>query len=1322
MLAGRRTVEGLSDGVGVEASFSYPDAIWGDGTYLYVAQNSPTIRRISISTGTVTTIGERVADFPFYYRYVFRGGLFGVGSHLYIAESWLASIRRLDLSTGELAFVAGAEQRGVVLGRRPEAAGFADGVGPRARFDNPRGLWSDGRNLYIADAGNGAIRRAQGVAKAPVLSRISPDHADRGTSISVHLHGANFVPDATALSIGGSGIVVDDIHVLDSSNLTATLRISPSAEMGRRDVAIVTPFGTSYVQAFTVHLPTLTSSSITSGHAGLAYRITLTGTGFIEGGTTVSIGGIAPISDVSVESSTRLSATVRIPARARPDVYRLYVTTAVGQSNHLDFTVLPAVPGEPTQMEVDFFVGGRYQRGSADGVLRSSRFNEPSGVWGNDAALYVTDTGNHTIRKIERATGAVSTFAGSAEVSGFVDGPREAARFLRPDGVWGDGRHLYVADTGNDAIRRIDLASGAVTTLAGAGSGLRSPAGLWGVSGVLYVSDSGNGAIRSIDLQTGSVATLAAGLASPAGLWGDSAALYVADSVDHTIRAVDYATGTVATLAGRSDRAGSEDGTGGAARFNAPRGVWGDASSLFVADTGNHAIRRIDRDSGVVDMLAGLPLQTGFPEEGTGPGARIVSPSGIWATAGEFYIVESGGHAVRTARQSRLAPLLRSVAPALHASGTTTTLTLSGENFFGEIEVFIGSHNVTVTDVTVVDEGTIRATVRIDADSTGQYALSVQTPYGYTYNRTIAVDPPTLTGLSPPTAPQGFTTEFTLTGTNLDRGVGVEIEGEGVRLTASPETRDPTTIKISLEIDVNAALGPRTIRLHTRGGTTEALSFTIVPPPPPKLSGLTPDRAVQGTSLQVRLHGEHFIAGATEIVVDGAGVRSDYVSVVDHNNAEVTFIIDPIAAPGIRNVRVATPGGRSDPRTLQVEAPSPAAMSVSPTTLSPGGARNVTITGSGFAEGSVSVSVDGSGVTVTHVYVMNDSALVVTLAVDPGADPGPRTLHVTTPGNGTRSLTLRIAVPTIGDGTELRVSTLSTRSPIHPTAIWGDGTNLYIAEHGKVVKRIVLETGEVIPLAGDPSVYASRDGVGSAAQLRINAIWGDGVHLYLTEHGAIRKLDLATHEVTTIAGSPSVRGSADGAGSAATFGSARGIWGDGADLYVTDFGASSVRKIELATGTVTTVATLPSLPFARRSAPSAIWGDGTRLYVADPGHLRIQEIVIATGAVTPIAGTSITHTVDGTGIEASFTYPHHLWGDGQNLFISDVSTVRKLRIADRVVTTVAGRPQTTCCADGVGAAARLWAGPMWSDGFRLYWADQGRIRYAVPAGAGAASD
>ena len=361
---------------------------------------------------------------------------------------------------------------------------------------------------------------------------------------------------------------------------------------------------------------------------------------------------------------------------------------------------------------------------------------------------------------------------------------------------------------------------------------------------------------------------------------------------------------------------------------------------------------------------------------------------------------------------------------------------------------------------------------------------------------------------------------------------------------------------------------------------------------------------------------------------------------MDHNNADVTFIIDPTAAPGVRNVRVATPGGQSDPQTFLVEPPAPAAMSVNPTTLTPGGPRNVTITGSGFAGGSVSVSVDGSGVIVTNVYVVNDSTLVATLALDPTTAPGSRAIHVTTPANGTRSLTLTIAVPTIGEGTQLRVSTLSTRSPIHPSAIWGDGTNLYIAEHHHLVKKVVLATGEVIPLAGGPSAYGSRDGIGSAAQLSINAIWGDGIHLYLTENGAIRRLELATNEVTTIAGSASIRGSADGVGSEATFGSPRGIWGDGANLYVTDFDASSVRKIELATGLVTTVATLPRLPVSMRpSRPSGIWGDGTRLYVADPGHLRIHEIVIATGAVTTIAGTGIPQTEDGVGTDASFTYP-----------------------------------------------------------------------------------
>ena len=66
--AGSNYVEGVRDGVGVEAFFSYPDAIWGDGTHLYVTQNTVTIRRISLSTGEVTTIGEGQGGLPFDFR------------------------------------------------------------------------------------------------------------------------------------------------------------------------------------------------------------------------------------------------------------------------------------------------------------------------------------------------------------------------------------------------------------------------------------------------------------------------------------------------------------------------------------------------------------------------------------------------------------------------------------------------------------------------------------------------------------------------------------------------------------------------------------------------------------------------------------------------------------------------------------------------------------------------------------------------------------------------------------------------------------------------------------------------------------------------------------------------------------------------------------------------------------------------------------------------------------------------------------------------------------------------------------------------------
>src|SRR2546423_186039 len=212
--------------------------------------------------------------------------------------------------------------------------------------------------------------------------------------------------------------------------------------------------------------------------------------------------------------------------------------------------------------------------GSTDGTGSAARFNSPAGVAVDSAGnTYVADTANSTIRKITPA-GVVTTFAGLAGSTG------SAARFNFPSGVAVDRAgtgNIYVGDTNNFTIRQITPA-GVVTTLAG------SPGVRGGANG------------------TGSAATFYL----PLGMAVDSAGnIYVADADVCTIRKIAPG-GVVSTFAGSFSKAGSQNGTGSAARFNLPTDVAVDSSNnVYVADTNNCTIRKIT-PAAAGTTLAGL--------------------------------------------------------------------------------------------------------------------------------------------------------------------------------------------------------------------------------------------------------------------------------------------------------------------------------------------------------------------------------------------------------------------------------------------------------------------------------------------------------------------------------------------------------------------------------------------------------------------------------------------------------------------------------------------------------------------------------------------
>jgi hypothetical protein len=167
-------------------------------------------------------------------------------------------------------------------------------------------------------------------------------------------------------------------------------------------------------------------------------------------------------------------------------------------------------------------------------------------------------------------SGATSTLAGTAGNSGSADGTGTSARFNDPNGVTTDGKNLYVADSGNHTIRKVVIATGEVTTLAGTA-----------------------GSSGSTD-NTGTLARFN----DPHGITTDGTDLYVADSGNHTIRRVVAkvvtAIGDTTTLAGIAGSSGSADGTGATARFFLPSGITTDGKRLLVIDTGNNTVRAIE--------------------------------------------------------------------------------------------------------------------------------------------------------------------------------------------------------------------------------------------------------------------------------------------------------------------------------------------------------------------------------------------------------------------------------------------------------------------------------------------------------------------------------------------------------------------------------------------------------------------------------------------------------------------------------------------------------------------------------------------------------
>jgi DNA-binding beta-propeller fold protein YncE len=317
------------------------------------------------------------------------------------------------------------------------------------------------------------------------------------------------------------------------------------------------------------------------------------------------------------------------------------------------------------------------------GAAAKALLNGPFDVCFDRAGnLYFSDTFNNRIRRVD-TRGIITTVAGNGDKGYSGDGGKATGAALNePYGVVVDrAGNLYIADRLNRRVRRIDAATGIITTLAGtdeatyggdggpaAAASLAEPNGLaFGPGeGLLYITDVADNRVRVIDLAAGTIATFAGtgaaehsgdgGPAGKAGTFGARAVkiggdgtVYILERQGSSLRAVDPRTGIIATIAGTTARGyGGDGGPALAAVFDAPKEMAIDRDgSLLIVDTENHAIRRIDHRTGIVTNLAGGrqgPGGDGGAAELAGldrPHGAVVGPDGA------VYIGDTNNHRIR---------------------------------------------------------------------------------------------------------------------------------------------------------------------------------------------------------------------------------------------------------------------------------------------------------------------------------------------------------------------------------------------------------------------------------------------------------------------------------------------------------------------------------------------------------------------------------------------------------------------------------------------------------------------------------------------------
>ena len=650
-LAGSSSASFSGDGsAATSATLNQPYGLALDSSLnVYIADTyNHRIRKITASTGIITTIaGSSSSGYSGDNGQATSATLNTPGGvaldsegNVYIADAYNNVIRKVTVSTGVITAVAGTGTT---------SYSGDGGAATSALLYFPSGLAIDTSDkIYIADYSNYVIRKVSSGVITTVAGQNSVGDGASSSSAIIRNPAGLHVDSSNNLYIADTyGCRVRQVSPTTGiiSTIAGTGYCGTSADLIAATSAMLSwAYGIATDSNNNVYIGQYDDYKLRKVSSGIIATIAGTGTSGFSGddgqGTSAKINSVL---SVAVDSSNNVYFTDTVNNRIRRiDASTKVITTVAGSSTSTGYT-------------------------GDGGAATSATLYYPQGL-GFDATgtyMYISDTYNHVIRCVTLSTNIITTIAGTGSTGYSGDGgPATDAKLFYVGGVTVDSSNdIIIADSANNRVRKIDSTTGIITTIAGNGVTGYSSDNVAGTttslfypqdvavdsSGNIYVAEVYNYRIRKlvyhetstsslmIDTVAGTgsgdgAAATSAMLNSPHGLKVDSSGnLYICDYNNGRIRKVTTA-GIISTVAG-TGYAGNTGNTGQAtsATLNGPWGIGLDSSNnMYIADLGNHVIRKVTVSTGIITVVAGKGSSVGTVSDNiAATSSKLYFPSDI---------------------------------------------------------------------------------------------------------------------------------------------------------------------------------------------------------------------------------------------------------------------------------------------------------------------------------------------------------------------------------------------------------------------------------------------------------------------------------------------------------------------------------------------------------------------------------------------------------------------------------------------------------------------------------------------------------------------